>query len=124
MKIVIFMILLSITVPAKADPFIVSNAFTGATMPTHCYLYVDGSPTPTKSGVSISGTGTVTCRADVGTLDVGTHTLQISGALESGGVLLYESSIVTINNLIKENCSDASVCIYKYQFGDTIIWYK
>lgn len=108
-----------------ADPFLYTDSYpTSGTQPTHCYLYVDGSGTPIKSLVGVKGNGDVYCRVDLSGVTVGTHTLQLSAAIESGGVLQSESTKTSLKTLLKENCGDPVICIFKYQYGETILWYK
>jgi hypothetical protein len=123
MKTILFIFLILWPLNGQADPFLVSGTW-NVDKPTHCYLYLDGSATPIKSLVGTRGDGSVYCRPDLSSLTVGTHTAEISGAIESGGILQVESTKSVLSPISKEICPDASVCIYKYQMGDTIIWYK
>jgi len=124
-RIFLGIIFLLFPLSATADPFIISDAFTaGQIQPTHCYVYVDDSSTPEESTVALNHNGQAFCRYDLVALTTGTHLIEISAAFKSGGILQAESETVALSQITKDACSDASVCIYKYQIGTTIIWYK
>ena len=118
-------LLLLLPTSAGADPFLTSAVWAaGTTQPTHCFEYIDGSGTPVESQVATRSDGAVFCRIDLAGLATGSHSISSSGAIKAGGVLMTESSQTSIGVVTKEACSDASVCIYKYQLKDRIIWYK
>ena len=125
MLIKVLLIVLCLYASAYADPFLQTNniSYVGS-VPNYCYVYIDGSGTPIKTAVSLDGAGQPYCRVDVSSLSVGVHTILLSVAYEIGGVASSESSAVNVGQITKEACTDASVCMYKYQLANIVLWYK